>query len=55
MDGKRVGVALSVVMDGEDYADAEPAVKYLAHQLVDIVDTGVDAGDIKAVAHCKTR
>ncbi|MDU7790926.1 MAG: hypothetical protein E7J80_12040, partial [Corynebacterium sp.] len=55
VDGKRVGVALSVVMDGEDYADAEPAVKYLAHQLVDIVDTGVDAGAIKAVAHCKTR
>ena len=55
VDGKRVGVALSVVMDGEDYADAEPAVKYLAHQLVDIVDAGVDAGDIKAVTHCKTR
>lgn len=51
--GKRVGVALSVVTDGEDYAKAEPAVKYLAHELVDIVDKGVEKGNIEPAAQCK--
>lgn len=51
--GKRVGVALSVVTDGEDYAKAEPAVKYLAHEMVGIVDRGVKKGIIKPAAHCK--
>ena len=51
--GKRVGVALSVVTDGEDYAKAEPAVKYLAHEMVGIVDRGVKKGIIKPSAHCK--
>ena len=51
--GKRVGVALSVVTDGEDYAKAEPAVKYLAHEIVGIVDRGVKKGIIKPAAHCK--
>lgn len=50
---KRVGVALSVVTDGEDYAKAEPAVKYLAHEMVGIVDRGVKKGIIKPAAHCK--
>ena len=51
--GKRVGVALSVITDGEDYAKAEPAVKYLAHEMVGIVDRGVKKGIIKPAAHCK--
>ena len=51
--GKRVGVALSVVTDGEDHAKAEPAVKYLAHEMVGIVDRGVKKGIIKPAAHCK--
>ncbi len=51
--GKRVGVALSVVTYGEDYAKAEPAVKYLAHEMVGIVDKGVKKGIIKPAAHCK--
>ena len=51
--GKRIGVALSVVTDGEDYAKAEPAVKYLAHEMVGIVDKGVKKGIIKPAAHCK--
>lgn len=55
VEGKRVGVALSVVTDGEDYADAEKAVKYLARQLVDIVDAGVGEGAIDPAARCTTR
>ncbi|MEK0128188.1 hypothetical protein [Corynebacterium marquesiae] len=51
--GKRIGVALSVVTDGEDYAKAEPAVKYLAQEMVGIVDRGVKKGIIKPAAHCK--
>ena len=51
--GKRIGVALSVVTDGEDYAKAEPAVKYLAQEMVGIVDKGVKKGIIKPAAHCK--
>uniref|UniRef100_UPI00261B2D7A hypothetical protein n=1 Tax=uncultured Corynebacterium sp. TaxID=159447 RepID=UPI00261B2D7A len=53
--GKRVGVALSVVTDGEDYAKAEPAVKDLAYQLVDIVDAEVEKGNIEPAAQCKDR
>ncbi|MFW0177431.1 hypothetical protein QP934_007480 [Corynebacterium sp. MSK122] len=51
--GKRISVALSVVTDGEDYAKAEPAVKYLAQEMVGIVDKGVKKGIIKPAAHCK--
>lgn len=53
--GKRVGIALSVVTDGENYAEAEPAVDYLAHQLVDIVEAGVDEGNIEPAAQCEDR
>lgn len=53
--GKHVGVALSVVTDGENYAQAEPAVDYLAYQLVGIVEAGVDEGNIEPAAQCEDR
>ena len=52
-DGKRVGVALSVVVEGEDYESGSAAIDDLADDVLKVIDKSIEDKNLEPDSTCE--
>ncbi|WP_284864709.1 hypothetical protein [Corynebacterium rhinophilum] len=52
-DGKRVGVALSVIVEGEDYESGSAAIDDLADDVLKVIDKAIEDGKLEPDSTCE--